>query len=92
MSNKTLNSYPIPNNPSLQQKIVEIVNENSGGIKYTELISILTSKNIVATDFNGYADKMLHDVEWYCRNTKSIKTLDYTMKSMNRAKMFIYTQ
>jgi hypothetical protein len=89
MKNRTYNSYPKPDKPVLQQKIIEIIDDSSGGIKFIDLVSRLISLK----KFKEFSDneRFLHDVEWYCRNTKDIRTLDYTMRTLNRNKMFIYT-
>jgi hypothetical protein len=92
MSNKTRVHYPEPNKPALQQKIVEIVKDNSGGLKFTELTFILSSEpGFIGKEYSYDVDRFLHDIEWYCRHTKRIKVLDYTHRPIKRAKMFIYT-
>jgi hypothetical protein len=78
--------------PLLQQHIVEIVNNHSGGTKYIDLVMSLVELDAdFRKEYSFNSDKFLHDVEWYCRNTESLKVLDYTMTSINRAKMFVYT-
>lgn len=58
---------------------------------FTELIGKLAWGPILREEYSFDNDRFIHDVEWYCRNTEAIKVLDYTMTSLKRAKMFIYT-
>jgi hypothetical protein len=92
MSDKTEVHYPEPHNSLLQQRIVEIVRDHSGGIKFLELVLDLAELDVdFRKEYSFNPDRFIYDVEWYCRNTESLKVLDYTMTSMNRAKMFVYT-
>lgn len=74
---------------NLHTQILAHVTDNSGGMKFTELVSILTSN---AVD-NGVTlpDKFADEVESVIRNSEELRVLDYTWKTLNRAKMFVYT-
>ena len=68
----------------VENAIRNIVNEHSGGVKFTELIVEIVSKK--------YLDiKNPDEIEKVIREMEDVKILDYTWKSMDRAKMFVYT-
>lgn len=69
--------------------IEKIVNDHSGGIKFTELITELMIKfNEEKLDINEIEpDK----IEKIIESMMSVKILEYTFKDLNRSKMFIYT-
>jgi hypothetical protein len=75
----------------LLEKIRIIVNENSGGLKFIELLSILMTKY---HDLFGEQERsgFPEVVEAVIRNSSDLKILDYTQQSMQRAKMFVYTE
>jgi len=83
--------------PRLLNVIQLIIDENSGGMKFTELLTEL-AKNAntnalrdILTDFKG--NEIPDIVETTIRDFGGkIKILDYTWQSMNRAKMFVYTE
>lgn len=73
----------------IHDEIVNVVDEHSGGIKFVELICVLSShfgRDI--NDFRGLPDY----VEKMCRESKTIKVLDYSSRKLNRQKMFVYTE
>lgn len=65
---------------------VSIVLDHSGGIKFTELLTIILSKDTSISQISNFPDRL----ETIIRNSNEVKVLDYTHKSLNRAKMFIY--
>jgi len=75
----------------LHDAIKLVVNDNSGGLKFVELLSILMTK---------YHDKFEEQdngefptiVEHVIRASTDLKILDYTWLQMERAKMFVYTE
>jgi len=68
----------------VENAIRNIVNEHSGGVKFTELIVEIVSKK--------YLDiKNPDEIEKVIREMEDVKILDYTWKSIDRAKMFVYT-
>lgn len=71
--------------------ITKIVNDNSGGIKFTELIVNLIEA-ISKTD-SGYEDDDIDidSIELIIRESSDLKILDYTWHELNRSKMFVYT-
>lgn len=75
---------------NLEQIILDIVNNHSGGIKFTTLIADLVSKHKeheIDIDCVHFPDQ----VEQAIRNSSKMKILDYMWTDMNRAKMFVYT-
>ena len=64
----------------LKKRILEILDENSGGMKLTELVTHL-SPTYSLEDVLEALDK-LHP---------QVKKLEYTWKRINRGKEFIYT-
>lgn len=70
--------------------IKDIVENNSGGIKFTELISILSSdyRELLSDEV---LSNIAENVEKAIRSDDHLKILDYTWGSYNRAKMFVYT-
>jgi len=85
---KSVNHFPAPNDPELYQEILGIVNDASGGIKFTELMTKLAvSRQGKIPD----TEKFIHDVEYLCRHSDELKVLTYTYKLLNREKMFIHT-
>jgi hypothetical protein len=75
----------------LHDKIKIIVNENSGGIKFVELLSELLTRyhDIFEEQDNGEFPTI---VEHVIRASTDLKILDYTWLQMERAKMFVYTE
>lgn len=71
----------------LYNQALEIVKDHSGGIKFTELLTLILSKNKSASQTSNFPDKL----EIILRDSDELKVLDYTHKLLNRAKMFIYT-
>ena len=73
----------------LMKYVVKIVNDNSGGIKFTQLVTELVSTlfennkncNIVSAEY----------IENLIKKSKNLKILTYTFHSLNREKLFIYT-
>lgn len=73
---------------NLNDKILEIVNQHSGGIKFTELIVHLT-KWVYESKL-----KLSLDPEYIIsviKATSGLEILHYTWKQCNREKLFIYT-
>lgn len=70
----------------MEKVILQIIDDNSGGLKLTQLISDL---------IGHYRGKIeLADIENELKNLEGkgkIKRLIYTWQSMNREKEFIYT-
>lgn len=75
------------NDKDLHDLAVEIVQDYSGGIKFTELLTVILSKDKSASQIANFPDKL----EKILRDSDKIKVLDYTHILLNRAKMFIYT-
>lgn len=72
-------------NEELEEYIMQIMHENSGGIKFMELLSKLLNRPSI----RDYAD----DLESYIRTQMSdrLLILEYEWISHNRIKMFVYT-
>jgi hypothetical protein len=73
----------------IMDKIEKILDDHSGGIKFTELLGELIqimyeNEYIVPEDLPEKLEKLI-------REDTNFKILDYTWKSMNKAKMFVYT-
>lgn len=74
------------------------VEEHSGGIKFTELLCHIMSTILGAEDtiYIGMTKKQEENfpnrIEALLRKSKEFKILDYTWRSENRAKMFVYTE
>jgi hypothetical protein len=72
----------------LHDLIVKIVDDNSGGIKFTELIATITADNHDSLDnIENFPDRL----ERVIRESKILNVLDYTFRDLNRCKMFVYT-
>lgn len=75
----------------VELKIFRIVEDHSGGMKFTELIAefMVKHKEYLSTEqicsLPEILEKVIRDSEG------RMKVLDYTWKQMNRAKMFVYT-
>lgn len=70
----------------LHDAAVKLVHDNSGGIKFTELVTLLVSQN---KDLER--DGFVEELETSLRTSNVVKVLDYTFHQLNRSKMFIYT-
>lgn len=76
----------------LEKTVLDIVNDHSGGIKFTELISIIVAKNEeehLGLDIDNDFPTVLENT---IRASSKLKILDYTWQPMSRAKMFVYTE
>ena len=80
---------------TLNEAILSIVNENSGGVKFTKLVTALVRMKVE----NGISD--VHDdhvgfvylVEKSCREMSEVEILEYAMllgNGIERLKMFVY--
>jgi hypothetical protein len=84
--------------PLILNTVQMIIDEHSGGMKFTELLNELIaqsfSNGVVGAAFTGLTkDDFPSVVEMTIRDFgQNIKILDYTWTSMNRAKMFVYTE
>lgn len=68
----------------ISERIRQILNENSGGIKMNKLIlELATSKNIIFED--------VIQIENIISSMPDIKILTYTWHNLNREKQFVYT-
>jgi hypothetical protein len=77
---------------SLQDLVVTIVNDNSGGIKFTELMYRILEKQhegLILSDTHTFVTPDL--LEKCIRKSRLVKILDYVWVPQNRAKMFVYT-
>jgi ribosomal protein S6E (S10) len=78
--------------------IRRFVEDNSGGIKFMELIShlMMTILGGEDTKFIGMTKKQEESfpdrIEALIRKSKEFKILDYTWRSGIKAKMFVYTE
>jgi hypothetical protein len=79
----------------LHKNILAIVDEASGGIKFTELVCKLTELSCKNPElYAGYGHdsvNWIEDIEEVCRASHVLEVLDYISKTMNRSKMFVYT-
>lgn len=66
----------------LEKFIRNIIDENSGGLKYMDLLS-----QVVRSSHREQADKL----EEIISKMEGIKVLNYTWHRLSREKMFIYT-
>lgn len=73
----------------VHDEIVKIVDDSSGGIKFVDLLVVLSAH--YGKDINDFR-KMPDYLENLCRTSKVIKVLDYQCRNLNRHKMFIYTE
>ena len=64
----------------------KIIEDHSGGVKFIELIA-----DMVADKYLGPEEVDPDEIENVIREMEDVKILDYVWKSMNRAKMFVYT-
>jgi len=69
----------------LHDQAVNIVIDNSGGIKFIELLFELIRSQIELDE------NLPEQLERVLRESSVVKVLDYTYKQLNRSKMFIYT-
>lgn len=74
---------------TLHDIILAQVVDHSGGIKFTELLTILTA-NATEND-ETLPDNFQDVVENTIRKSDKMKILDYTFTTLNRVKMFVYT-
>jgi hypothetical protein len=74
---------------TLSKKIHEIVEEHSGGLKFTELMSKVVDWWIFEKGDPNL--DLVQKVEKDVRKSKKLKILIYTAHRWNREKMFIYT-
>jgi hypothetical protein len=81
------------NKELLHELILDIVNDNSGGIKFIALMTevIFRIKEGKANGFREIPDDLDIYMEEIIRESKDMKILDYTWTKMKRAKMFVYT-
>lgn len=78
-------------NDQIKKLILEIIEDNSGGLKFTELLPNLITKLINSNQSNFIEHLTPEFVEELITQTPELKILEYTFKSLNRQKMFIYT-
>jgi hypothetical protein len=64
----------------------KIIEDHSGGVKFIELIA-----DMVTDKYLGPEEVDPDEIENVIREMEDVKILDYVWKSMNRAKMFVYT-
>ena len=79
----------------IHDNILNIVNDNSGGIKFTELITILLTNyrhNLDGWQNDDNLDKLSDIIEKIIRESSDMKILNYTWILMKRTKMFVYTE
>ena len=67
----------------LKKLILEVVEDSSGGLKFTELLVKLMLK--------GGIFESPEELERIVRETKGVRVLDYVWHREKREKMFIYT-
>jgi hypothetical protein len=70
----------------IKDGVRRILDEHSGGIKFTELIV-----EIASCRYLDISEMDADEIEKVIREMEDVKVLDYVWKSMNRAKMFVYT-
>lgn len=74
---------------TLHDIILAHVVDNSGGIKFTELLAKLTA---IAIENSEQLPENFQDmVEETIRKSDKMKILDYTFTTLKRVKMFVYT-
>jgi hypothetical protein len=73
----------------LYSKALAIVEDASGGIKFTELVCQFVSLHGRDPDFESY--DFVTRLEIIIRSSSELKILDYTFHALNRQKMFVYT-
>ena len=100
-------AYPKITLSDLKKKILEIVNDHSGGIKFTDIVCEVTewfcsqgysTKGTDCGTFDRSSLKLFLKfsessdyLESVVRKMKTLKTLTYTYRQLNREKMFVYT-
>jgi hypothetical protein len=95
---KKTNIYKKVTDKVLTELIRKFVEDHSGGIKFTELICKLMSTILGAEDakYIGMTKKQEEHfpdrIEALIRKSKEFKILDYTWRSENKAKIFVYTE
>jgi hypothetical protein len=77
------------NNMTTRELILEILEQNSGGMKFLELIVELTK---VRYERSLSVLTSPDDILSLCMAMPEVKVVEYTWKSMNRAKYFICTE
>lgn len=71
----------------IKDGVRRILDEHSGGIKFTELIvDLITYRHLESNEVDP--DEIEEVIRW---GMEDVNILDYVWKSMNRAKMFVYT-
>lgn len=75
---------------NFRELVLRVLDENSGGMKMVELVAVLVAA--AHSDGNGedYSDE-LANIEESLRAIPELKLVEYTWKSMNRAKTFVCT-
>lgn len=76
-------------NAAALERIVKVVNDNSGGVKFIDLITELMTT--YRSEFEPITDDFADQIEAIIRNSNCLKILDYTYLVLNRSKMFVYT-
>jgi hypothetical protein len=80
---------------TLQEAILNYVNECSGGCKFIDLTTDIQIKIIQGKIEDFPSSKLsvdfVDDVEKVVRNHPQLKVLEYTWHVCNRVKMFVYT-
>jgi len=79
---------------TLNEAILSIVNENSGGVKFTKLVTALVCMNMEG-NLSDVIDtrSILGDLVERCKGMSEIKLLEYSMPlgdDVERLKMFVY--
>jgi hypothetical protein len=74
----------------LKTKIAALIEDHSGGMKFTDLVSHLTewaaiNEYCFDRDFVDRVSTLVH------REMKGIKVLSYTYRPIKREKLFVYT-
>ena len=70
----------------IKDAVRRILDEHFGGIKFTELIvDLITYRHLEPNEVDP------DEIEKVIREMKDVAVLDYVWKSMNRAKMLVYT-
>lgn len=74
--------------------ITEIVDNNSGGVKLTQLLVTMVSEPRYSLMVNANTDELIDSIEWQVHKSKYLDILDYVHiqeeSSTFRAKQFIY--
>jgi len=64
--------------------------DNSGGMKFTELVFVLTADAIKKGAPTAIIEDLPEQIESAIRRSTRLKVLDYSFPTLNRKKMFIY--